>query len=82
MLMRFLGHGEVSAKIDTLGVSEINETRFSGIWLLTHFNAYAEIVAELIEVTPLPDILNTQAQDWQDGTEALQRFLQLLKNEP
>ena len=53
-LLQFLGNGEVSATVNALGVSEIKETRFSGIWWLRHYNSHDEIVAELIEVTPLP----------------------------
>jgi len=80
-LLKFLGRGEVSANVNTLGLSEIKETRFSGIWLLTHYNAHAEIIAELIEVTLLPDILMTQAADTQQSVDALSRYLQRLQSD-
>lgn len=76
-LRDFLGEGEVTATLNALGQSTIKETRFPGIWWITHYNAHAEIVAELIEVTLLPDILKTQAPDLHHGLDAL--HLQLLK---
>ena len=78
-LIQFLGSGEVSATVNALGLSEINETRFSGIWLITHYNHHEEIIADLIEVTPLPDILKTQAEDIRQGNDTLRRYLQKLQ---
>ena len=78
-LLQFLGNGEVSANVNALGLSEIKETRFSGVWWLTHYNERAEMMAELIEVTPLPDILKTQDPDLLHGIEALRRCLQKLQ---
>ena len=79
-LIQFLGSGEVSATVNALGLSEINETRFSGIWLITHYNHHEEIIADLIEVTPLPDILKTQAEDIRQGNDTLRRYLQKLQS--
>lgn len=78
-LMQFLGIGEVSATVNALGLSEIKETRFSGIWWLRHLNSHDEIVAEIIEVAPLPDILKTQTPDLIDSVNVLQRYLQKLQ---
>ena len=78
-LIQFLGRGEVNADVNALGLSEINETRFSGIWLIMHYNLHAEIIAEMIEVTPLPDILKTQTPDLHDGLDALRNYLQKLQ---
>lgn len=78
-LREFLGKGEVSAQVNALGLSEIKETRFSGIWWSLHYNNHEEIVAELIEVTPLPDILKTQVPDLIESRDALQRYLQKLQ---
>lgn len=80
ILMQILGTGEVSATVNTLGLTEIKETRFSGIWSLRHYNSHDEIVAELIEVTPLPDILKSQDPDLVDSTEVLQGYLQKLQS--
>ncbi|MBI1422506.1 MAG: hypothetical protein GC149_03495 [Gammaproteobacteria bacterium] len=78
LLMQFLGEGEVKARIDALGMSEIKETRFSGIWWLLHYNTHDEIMAEIIEVTQLPDILKTQVPDLIDSRTLLKKYLQTL----
>jgi hydrogenase-1 operon protein HyaF len=78
-LKQFLGNGEVSAEVNALGLSEIKETRFSGVWWLLHYNSHAEIMAELIEVTLLPDILKTQAPDLIDSCNTLREYLQKLQ---
>lgn len=62
-LKNSLGTGEVSATINTLGKSTIKETSIPGIWWVTHFNTEDETIAEFIEVTELPDLLRTQAED-------------------
>ena len=78
-LKQFLGNGEVSATVNALGLSEIKETRFSGIWWSVHYNSHDEIMAELIEVTKLPDIIKTQTPDLNDSTESLRSYLQILQ---
>ncbi len=78
-LIQILGNGEVNATINALGLSKIKETRFSGVWWLQHLNSHDEIIAELIEVTPLPDILKTQAPDLINSAEVLQRYLEKLQ---
>lgn len=78
-LIQFLGSGEVKASVNALGLSEINETRFSGVWWSTHYNNHEEIMAELIEVTLLPDILKTQTLDLSHSSDALRRYLQKLQ---
>ena len=58
-----LGHGEVHARLDALGPSEIYETQFAGVWLVTHYNEADSIVSRFIEVTELPDVLKSQRED-------------------
>ena len=58
-----LGCGEVHAKLNALGPSEIYETRFAGVWLITHFNEENNIIGRFIEVTVFPDILKSQHDD-------------------
>ena len=71
-----LGQGELTARLDAIGTSEIMETRFPGVWWLTHFNVEGDIVADVIEVTFLPDILKSQEADMHAGLEHLQDMLQ------
>ena len=58
-----LGHGEVHARLDALGPSEIYETQYAGVWLVTHYNDNDNIVSRFIEVTELPDVLKSQRED-------------------
>lgn len=58
-----LGCGEVHAKLNALGPSEIYETRFAGVWLITHFNEENSIISRFIEITHCPDILKSQNED-------------------
>jgi hydrogenase-1 operon protein HyaF len=62
-IINTLGRGEVHARLDALGPSEIYETRYAGVWLVTHFNEDESIVSRFIEVTRLPDILKSQPGD-------------------
>ncbi|MGB5455175.1 MAG: hydrogenase expression/formation C-terminal domain-containing protein, partial [Gammaproteobacteria bacterium] len=52
-----LGCGEVHAKLNALGPSEIYETRFAGVWLVTHFNTENDVIGRFIEITRFPGIL-------------------------
>lgn len=58
-----LGCGEVHAKLNALGPSEIYETRFAGVWLITHYNQENNIISRFIEITRFPDILKSQHED-------------------
>jgi len=80
-LQVFFADGEVSANINALGLSEIRETRFPGVWWIRHLNAQDEVIAELIEVTKLPDMLKTQMPDLYQSTEALRRYIEELQTQ-
>jgi len=77
----FFGEGEVSARINALGLSEIRETRFPGIWWIRHLNAQDELIAELIEVTTLPEMLKTQMPDLYQSNDALRRYIEELQTQ-
>jgi len=62
-ILSTLGKGEVHARLDILGLSEIYETRYAGVWLVTHYNDDESIVSRFIEITTIPDILRSQAGD-------------------
>ncbi len=72
MLRDTLGSGEVSARLDAIGLSEINETKYPGVWWATHHNIEGDIVADLIEITNCPAILASQPQDMKKGLQNLQ----------
>jgi HupH hydrogenase expression protein, C-terminal conserved region len=77
-LMEQLGEGEVSAVISAMGPSEVLETRFPGVWLVTHYNADDEIVGRFIEITSMPVILKSQQDDMSD---ALAHLDEMFKDE-
>ena len=66
-----LGTGEVRSELDAVGPSEIRETAFPGVWLITHRNANDEIAGRFIEVTRVPAILASQDPDIRRAVEAL-----------
>jgi hydrogenase-1 operon protein HyaF len=70
-----LGVGEVRAELNALGLTSVQETRVSGVWLITHRNASDEVVAKFIEVTRIPAILLAQDEDIRHGVEYLNKEL-------
>jgi len=77
--LRFtLGQGEVNARLEAIGPSEIIETQYPGIWWVTHYNVEGDIIADMIEIARVPDILQSQPEDMQAG---LARLLGIMKNQ-
>ena len=62
-ILNTLGQGEVRAQLHALGLSEVNETQYAGVWVVTHFNDEDEIISRFIEVTTMPEILCSQTED-------------------
>jgi len=58
-----LGRGEVLAQLNALGLSEVIETQYAGVWLVTHYNDEDHIISRFIEVTTMPEILCSQTED-------------------
>ncbi len=74
-LRQALGQGEVTAGIESIGPSEVIETRYPGVWWVTHFNVEGDIVADMIEVAWIPEILKSQTEDIRTGLELLRAQL-------
>ena len=78
-IVGFLGRGEIEARLDALGPSEIVETAYPGVWLVTHFNEADEVMAKFVEVATVPTLLATPEDDLHDSalrlSEALDRAL-------
>jgi len=66
-----LGVGEVQARMSALGPSEITETRYPGVWLVTHYNGENEVIGKFIEVCDMPQILKAQTEDIREGLAQL-----------
>lgn len=75
-ILNALGQGEVLAQMNALGLSEVIETQYAGVWLVTHYNDEGNIISRFIEVTTMPEILCSQTEDiltaYSHITEALE----------
>jgi hydrogenase-1 operon protein HyaF len=75
MLREALAEGEVHAVIDTVEPAEVRETMYPGVWWFTQYNVEGDIVADIIEVTSLPEVLKAHVDDVADGLARLKEFL-------
>ena len=62
-IINTLGQGEVKAELNALGLSDVVETKYPGVWLVTHYNDENQIISRFIEVTKMPEILCSQTED-------------------
>jgi hydrogenase-1 operon protein HyaF len=63
IILNTLGCGEVQAQLDALGLSDVCETQYAGVWVITHYNDEKHILSRFIEVTTMPEILTSQTED-------------------
>ena len=70
-----LGQGEVRVELNALGRSDIVETQYPGVWLITHSNTEGKVVGKYIEIALIPDILQAQQGDIEAGLEQLSTTL-------
>jgi len=70
-LQRVLGEGEVQATVNAQGLSKMRETHVSGVWWVQHFDQQGELIAELIEVSRVPEILSSASDEIAAGAHAL-----------
>lgn len=70
-----LGKGEVTATLDALGPSEVRESRYSGVWLVTHRNASGEVMGRYIEIARMPAVLLAQEPDMRRSLADLEQSL-------
>ncbi len=70
-LVRVLGQGEVQATVNAEGLSMLRETGVSGVWWVEHFDPRGELIAELLEVTRVPQLLASASDEIAAGARAL-----------
>ncbi len=70
-LEAFLGEGEVKAIINALGPTILQESKYPGVWLETHYNENDEVMGKFITVATAPSILLTQRADMEFGITRL-----------
>lgn len=73
-----LGRGEVTANVDAAGPTEVFETRYPGVWWVRYQNLDGHSVAEQLEVTRIPAILETHPDDVQATVERLEALVSSL----
>jgi len=75
LLREALPEGEVSVRIDSIGPTEVRETIYPGVWWLTQYNVEGDMVVDMLEITLLPEILQSHPDDVKDGLLRLQEVL-------
>ena len=81
-LLRTLGEGELRASVDSLGRTEIWETSFHGVWLVDHRDAGGARTGLQVEVTDVPALIRTPADDITDAVAMLERVLDTTADMP
>jgi hydrogenase-1 operon protein HyaF len=74
-----LGQGEVFIELKAMGKSRFVETKYSGVWSITHWNEEDEIVGRLIEITFMPDMILTQREDINQSLEQFRAMIDTSK---
>lgn len=70
-----LGIGEVRATVDLNGRTTVDETRYPGVWLITHLAPDDTIIAQIIEITRVPELLMAHEADIARSAVTLARSL-------
>jgi hydrogenase-1 operon protein HyaF len=81
-LQRALGEGEVQATVNAEGLSNIRETKVPGVWWVEHRDRHGELIAELIEVTRMPQILMSATDEIAAGARALREQITISPTAP
>ncbi len=69
-----VGHGEVEARIESAGRTEVFETAYSGVWWVRHFGEGDRIAAESVEIGEVPAILRSHRADIAAAARRLAEF--------
>jgi len=75
MLHETLGEGAISAEVENLGVTRIQQTGVAGVWWITHYNEEDDVIGEFIEVAYCPEGLIADFEAVEEGMDALQARL-------
>jgi hydrogenase-1 operon protein HyaF len=76
LLRDFLGTGAVEARIDACGLSHAVETRFPGLWWVTHYGADGDPLAEIVEIADFPALARPPAEDIGAGIARLRKSVE------
>lgn len=75
ILDEVLGDGEVHAVLALMGESHVRETAIPGVWRIDHLDESGKFQSRFIEITFMPDILQTQREDAERGLQTLSERL-------
>ncbi len=75
-LQYMLGGGELNATIHALGKTIVRETAIAGVWWTTHYNEAAEVLADLIDITAIPEILKSDRADIHNALDELRKRIE------
>ncbi len=70
-----LGEGLISAEVQNLGVTQIQQTGVAGVWWITHYNEEADVIGEFIEVAYCPEGLIVDMESVEESVDGLQARL-------
>jgi HupH hydrogenase expression protein, C-terminal conserved region len=76
-LREFLGTGEVEVTLNVDGQSRVRETNFPGVWWVEHRNQEDELLAELLEITNIPEIIVTENDEVAKSASRLRERLSI-----
>lgn len=74
-LKMFLGKGELVIEMNALGTSSILETRFPGVWWVTHMNPAGDKIGDFLEVALVPELVVPTSSEVASAAESLSRIL-------
>lgn len=75
LLRETLAPGEVTARIEAMGPTEVFETVYPGVWWITHYNPEGDIVADVLEIAHVPEVLESHPDDVSDAAGRLKELL-------
>ena len=74
-LLETLGEGEIRAAIDSLGRTDVWETRYPGVWIVDHRNTEGVRIGLQVEITDVPALIRTPGDDIRDAVAELEEML-------
>ena len=80
LLEEVLGFGEVEARIESKGLTVVREAGVAGVWWLDYHDGSGAAIARFIEVTEVPEMLRTSANDIKRGLKRLKGKLEQIGN--
>lgn len=75
VLQRELGVGEVTIRLNVMGESEIVETKFAGVWRVTHRDQEGRVTAEIVEIAAVPSIIEADSTEMQHAIDTIKRVV-------